>query len=338
MVLFSIGIGYAYLNTTLSIEGTTDIDSASWNVYFDNVVVLDSSVSGDQVTQEPTIDADKTTVSFHINLKQPGDFYGFTVDVVNDGSIDAMIDSVSKLVNGSETLPSYLNYEVAYDDIVAIEENQLLAAGDTETINVFVEYRTDIDASDLPDTADSLDLSFSINYVQADENAVIVSHPTPFLIDHYCYSVSTTRFYIGSAIPNGQSNYLHASEAMEAFGAPIYIQHTYSGLTSKIIQTSSVGFVIQDKYYILKGAIDESDLSEKPVYEENKGKADVAFGSENCQEENDEYNCSYYEDGESLNVQIKPSGSISAIYNDRKCCIVDDDGSSKCDLATNIHG
>ena len=36
LVLF-LGIGYAYLSTTLSINGTTDIDSNTWNVYWNNV-------------------------------------------------------------------------------------------------------------------------------------------------------------------------------------------------------------------------------------------------------------------------------------------------------------
>ena len=67
------GIGYAYLTTTLSINGVTDVDANNWDVYFDNVVVTDGSVSGEQEIEAPTITSD-TEVEFHVNLKQPGDY------------------------------------------------------------------------------------------------------------------------------------------------------------------------------------------------------------------------------------------------------------------------
>ena len=93
MLLCGLGIGYSFLTTTLSINGTADVDANTWNIYWDNVQVKTGSVSGTQVTTAPTIDTNKTTVSFQVNLKQPGEYYEFTVDAKNDGSIDAMVDT-----------------------------------------------------------------------------------------------------------------------------------------------------------------------------------------------------------------------------------------------------
>ena len=170
LVLMCLGIGYAYLNTTLSINGTTDIDSNSWNIYWDNVQVADGSVTGEQVTQAPTIDSSLTSVSFHVRLKEPGEFYEFTVDAVNDGTLDAMIETVTKTTN----IPNYFKYDVTYNSGAPLVEKQQLNANSTETYNVRVEYRTDIDPSDLPSTPQSLDLSLEVAYVQADDNAIVV--------------------------------------------------------------------------------------------------------------------------------------------------------------------
>ena len=68
LFVFTMGIGYAALNETLTLEGTTDIDEASWNVHFQNVQIESGSVTA---TTEPTI-TDNTSISFGVNLENPG--------------------------------------------------------------------------------------------------------------------------------------------------------------------------------------------------------------------------------------------------------------------------
>ncbi len=166
LFVFGLGIGYSFLTTTLNISGIADVESNTWNVFFDHVQVVTGSVSGNQVTQAPTIDTNKTTVSFQINLKQPGDYYEFTVDAKNTGSIDAMIDAITK-----STVPDYLKYTVSYNDDRELYTKQYLKSNKTETLKVRVEYRTDITATDLPETPQSINLSFGTTYVQADSTA-----------------------------------------------------------------------------------------------------------------------------------------------------------------------
>ena len=170
LVLMCLGIGYAYLTTNLSINGVTDIDANSWNIYWDNIQVTTGSVTGDQVTQAPTIDSNLTTVSFHVRLKEPGEFYEFTVDAVNAGTIDAMIETITKTTN----IPTYLNYKVTYDSGAPIAVKQLLSANSTEKYKVRVEFRTDINPEDLPSSPQSLDLSLEVEYVQGDDGAIAI--------------------------------------------------------------------------------------------------------------------------------------------------------------------
>ncbi|MBR4694333.1 MAG: hypothetical protein IKQ06_00735 [Bacilli bacterium] len=184
ILIMCFGIGYAYLTTTLSINGVTDVDANNWNVYFDNVQITDGSVTGDQVTTAPSIDSIGTTVSYHIRLKEPGEYYEFTVDVVNAGTIDAMIESINSKMNNNPLveLPAYLNYNITYADGAELLEFQELNAGVTESIKVRIEYNNDLAPEDLPSSAQSLSFSFSIGYVQKDSNAIEVDHVPLFQI------------------------------------------------------------------------------------------------------------------------------------------------------------
>ena len=184
VLLSVIGLGYALLSTTLSINGTTNVSSASWNIYWDNIVLGSNNVT--DITTPATISTGKTEVSFNVNFKEPGDTYEFTVDAVNDGSIDGMVNVVTNGVyasNGTtpKTLPAYLEYTVTYSDGIAIEPNQLLKSGEREKYKVRVHYKEDITASQLPSTADNYVFKFEVTYVQADENAV--TRPVPSFAD-----------------------------------------------------------------------------------------------------------------------------------------------------------
>ncbi|MBR1718694.1 MAG: hypothetical protein IJ715_05440 [Bacilli bacterium] len=183
ILLLSISLGYALLSTNLNIVGTTVVKDNKWDIYFDNVQVKSGSVTA----STPAIDTAKTTVSYSVNLNLPGDYFEFTVDAKNAGTIDGMISAVSSKLNSTEitTLPNYLEYSVSYSDGVAIQNNHLLEAGKTETYKVRVGYKKDISATDLPSTEQTLNLTFSVTYVQADDNAVKPGHPESFETDSW---------------------------------------------------------------------------------------------------------------------------------------------------------
>ena len=105
----------------------------------------------------------------------PGDFYEFTIDVVNNGSIDAMIDSVTKEPTLTETQAKYLNYIIEYQNGESINTKQLVSKESFVRLKVRVEFRKDITASDLPTTSETLNLSFTVNYVQSDGTASSVA-------------------------------------------------------------------------------------------------------------------------------------------------------------------
>ena len=195
LLIVGLSVGYSLLSTNLQINGSSKIKGSSWDIHFENVVVNTDSVSLTTGDVAATIQSSTTEVSYTITLNKPGDFYEFTVDAVNAGSVDGMIDSVTSKLNDTviTTLPAYLDYSVSYSDGVAIFPNQLLKAGESETYKVRVEFKKDIENSQLPATAQTLTFHFEVVYVQADENAVKVPHAESFADDDWDIVINTLK-------------------------------------------------------------------------------------------------------------------------------------------------
>lgn len=161
--VFTLSIVYAALNAILTIQGSAQISSAEWDVHFDNVNVTNGSISGDN----PRITS-ATTAIFSTTLNMPGDFYEFTIDVVNDGSIDAMIENITKTPTLSESQSKYLKYEITYQNGESITTKQLVEKNSFVRLKVRLEYRSDITSSNLPTSSETLNLGLQLNYTQSD--------------------------------------------------------------------------------------------------------------------------------------------------------------------------
>ena len=161
--VFTLTIAYAALNAVLTIQGSAQVTSADWDIHLANPKVTNGSAT----TNVPQIKTN-STMNFATTLNMPGDFYEFTVDVVNSGSIDAMIESVIKNPELDASQKKYLNYEVTYQNGESITTKQTLSKGTTMPIKVRIEYRRDLSASDLPTGQVALDLSLTLEYIQSD--------------------------------------------------------------------------------------------------------------------------------------------------------------------------
>lgn len=167
-ILISITVGYAVINTTLNINGSSKFSKNSWSIYFENIVIIDNHAKF--VPAAPSIDSDKANISFSAVLAKPGDLYEFNVDIVNNGTLDAMITSISKSGLSAEQ-QKYIEYSVTYYDGGTISTKDILKAGAKETLRIRVRFISDIEAGDLPNSSDTLNLSYNLNYQQADSTA-----------------------------------------------------------------------------------------------------------------------------------------------------------------------
>ena len=186
ILLLAITIGYAAIATTLKINGSADVKSARWNVYWDenSIAVTEGSVATTQGNEARVTDSGKTQVEYSVELSEPGDFYEFTVDAVNEGSLNAKIapNGVKNNVYESDgttpkNLPDYLGYTVKYAENDAdVTAGDVLEAkkGNTPTrkkYKVRVWYKTDIDPSTLNEsTTETLRLVFEVDYVQGEKS------------------------------------------------------------------------------------------------------------------------------------------------------------------------
>ena len=158
----SLTIVYAAMSAVLRISGNSEISASNWDIHLANPSVKSGSVHNNL----PTISGN--SLSFNATLSLPGDYYEFNVDVVNDGSIDAMIDSVVKTPITGTSYAKYIKYEVSYENGESINTKQTLKKGTSTPIKVRVEYRKDLVASDLPSTTTELSLKLTLIYVQSD--------------------------------------------------------------------------------------------------------------------------------------------------------------------------
>ena len=175
-IVLVLTIGYSFLSLNLRVLGLAHI-GAVWNVHFDNITINPDSVSLSQGDIEPEIDEENDCkINYKVTLT-PGDFYEFTFDIVNDGTIDGMIENIITRIeeDATATLPSYIDYSVSYSDDVVLETNQQLLAGTTETLKVKVEFK---DEENVPQS-ETLDMSYESNYIKKTNEGTKVKHPQP---------------------------------------------------------------------------------------------------------------------------------------------------------------
>lgn len=151
------------------ISNVSNANDVRWNVYFDNIEVTQGSVSAEQ--EATIIGSSRTEITYDVTLGLPGDFYEFTVDIVNDGTVDAMIDQVG-INRLTEAQKKYMTYNVTYSDGMDVKENDLLRAGTTEKIRVRLAFKDEVASIDMPGESAALTLVLNTSYVQADEKAV----------------------------------------------------------------------------------------------------------------------------------------------------------------------
>ena len=320
ILVLCLGLGYAYINSDLNINGTAQVNSANWDIHWANIAVTNGSVSGSNVVTAPAI-SNNTTVNYSVILPQPGDYYEFTVDAVNGGSLDAMIDNIDSKLNGATitTLPAYLKYSVTYADGVALAPNHKLVHNTTEKYKVRIEYNPDVNTNQLPVSNQTLNLQFTVTYRQANEN--VVNRPTVIytsnIYDNEDYE--NTSAFLGQTISPSITQYNNPQGAIDAFNQHasrtdlnFYLKHV---IQDGVILESYVGFIVTpeivqdnpgmragtyevrgldtyDENYNCKSEYYISGDCISPYDAENKRILATAFGNKRCDFSSvDNYDC-----------------------------------------------
>ena len=167
IMLLLMCVGLALSQSTLKINGHTKIGDMSWLIYFDNIRPNESNTA---TATQPAIITDpdmKTHIEFDVNLEKPGDFYEFDVYIKNDGTIDAIIDSI-EFPNLTENQLKYMSFSYTYTDGTKIRKCDTLPANSYRDTRLRVEFLQDPDLSTMnEDGAAHIDVT--IVYVQDGE-------------------------------------------------------------------------------------------------------------------------------------------------------------------------
>ena len=166
LLILVIGIGYAYLTSNLSITGATEVVANTWNIHFENLNVKDGSVTA---TNPATIQGNNVDITYSISLARPKDYYEFTVDVKNDGTLPGKV-SISTINGITNEASSVIDYTITYINGNSVNIGDILNAGAKKTIKVRVFYKDDITSEDFPSNNLNLTLTFNLQYVQSEED------------------------------------------------------------------------------------------------------------------------------------------------------------------------
>ena len=256
VVLFvSIGLGYSIINSTILFNGSSIIGKNTWNVYFDNVKV----VSGESLSSSaPSLDASRTSLSLNVEFVYPGDVYQVYTEVVNDGTIDAMLNNFS--ISGlSAEQQAIIDYNVTYSDGSPILEKDLLKASKSFEILITLTYISGLDSSLYPTDDQVMSVSTSLEFVQNDVGSSVDARNLNTIMKRVSSMDNTTSKYVTSAdgikfsavgsATNGMGVYTRNGTENDTY--PIYYYRgsvvnnnvLFANICWKIVRTTETGGV-----------------------------------------------------------------------------------------------
>ena len=183
IAIVGVSIGFAAMSTQLNISGTAEVNPASWNIKFANLSGPNLTGAATESTA-PTINGTSSTniSTFALNLTKPGDSVTYTFDIQNTGTLNAVLDTLTKAVTPTCTDSGTLNDTPAQKDATVVCSNiaytlkytsggatvaqdDTLAAGQSRNVTLKLEYLSS--ASEVPlDSVSITDLGITLLYVQ----------------------------------------------------------------------------------------------------------------------------------------------------------------------------
>ena len=161
VILVFMTVAYALLFQNLSINGTANIPrgSSTWNIYFDNLNLLNvSGTASIESGKNLQITGTTTLSGLTATLSAKGDSISYTFDIVNDGDINAKIGNIS--------LPN-VNSAVTYAETSADE--QIVKPNIIYSLK-YTSSGTDLSINDTLNAHTSVNVTFTVSYNSSASN------------------------------------------------------------------------------------------------------------------------------------------------------------------------
>ena len=101
-----------------------------WNINLTNLTISEGSVTGTTTLEDNTL---TTTVT----LKNESDYYEYTFDIENNGSIESILDSITLGIDNPKNI---LTHQVTYLDGTPINKGDTILPNSKKTILVRIDY------------------------------------------------------------------------------------------------------------------------------------------------------------------------------------------------------
>ena len=170
IVVAGLTVAFASLSSVLNIKGTAYLDAAKWGIKFQNLSEpekIGTASSTGTAKIEETKSAEINGIN--VNLSTPGDKVVYTVDLVNEGTINAKIDKIEK-TELTEEQQKYLTFKVTDKDYNEVSKGDILSSGETKKLIITIEFIKDLTKEDLPTNTSTISLSYKLNFVQTDDS------------------------------------------------------------------------------------------------------------------------------------------------------------------------
>ena len=101
-----------------------------WNINYDNLKVTEGSKKGN-------ISLENNTLNMSVILEKEKEFYEFTLDVKNEGTLDAELKNINLKIENPKKV---LTHKITYQDNTEIKIGDILKSNDNTTIKVRIDY------------------------------------------------------------------------------------------------------------------------------------------------------------------------------------------------------
>ena len=176
VAVLGLTVAFASLSQTLTINGSAAVDAASWDIHFEKTSGKETEVKGAARFTEPTLNG-TTIENFSATLTKPGDSVTYYFDIVNNGTVDAVVSSydfplaIRECLKNNNAYSYCMNFDSNDDGVVdgsdyamyltmftsglryadtdnGIRAKDVIKAGETKHMKLFFEYKDT--ATELP--------------------------------------------------------------------------------------------------------------------------------------------------------------------------------------------
>ena len=176
VAVLGLTVAFASLSQTLTINGSAAVNAASWDIHFEKTSGKETEVKGAATFTEPTLNG-TTIENFSATLTKPGDSVTYYFDIVNNGTVDAVVSSydfplaIRECLKNNNAYSYCMNFDSNDDGVVdgsdyamyltmftsglryadtdnGIGAKDVIKAGETKHMKLFFEYKDT--ATELP--------------------------------------------------------------------------------------------------------------------------------------------------------------------------------------------